>query len=412
MADPIITLNPTLLRKAISLLALLLLVLPAGAQELEQPTLTAKPTDGVTLGKEKPAEGGEKEVSYLPRIDGAVKARFEVSTYDGQYRFNVRNTRFGLSGNVTPHMLYRVQIDFHNEGKVSVQDAYAGYRGGGFEVLLGQQRTMFSTDLGRGPSSTLFVNRSMLSKFITSYYGAELVGGEPVEYVRAFGSRDLGLMGNYTWKLAFPLKFYFGLFNGKGANNPEWSSSVNLTGRIEAGHADKGLRLAAAYYGGTTPTHNFVVRDGELFFLTQPNRYLHILNVEARYTRGNFFVEGEYARRYLEKYEGGQEVLIATYIHSYYRFPMKRVVEYIAPLLRWDLADGVDYLNLDSRLHERFNANRITAGVNFGFGRKALRSEIRINYEKYLFAKGNKPSDLSVSKLLQDKFSLEAVIAF
>ena len=55
-------------------------------------------------------------------------------------------------------------------------------------------------------------------------------------------------------------------------------------------------------------------------------------------------------------------------------------------------------------------ANRITVGLNVGFGKKLIRSEIRFNYEKYL--PGRKPSDFARNKLLHDKFTIEVVAAF
>ena len=78
--------------------------------------------------------------------------------------------------------------------------------------------------------------------------------------------------------------------------------------------------------------------------------------------------------------------------------------------MRWDLGNGVDYLNSDTRRRELFDANRITAGINLGFSTKLVRSEVRLNYEKYLLKK--RPSDFAVNKLLHDKFTLEIVASF
>lgn len=375
-----------------------------------------RPTDrpvGIPLGKEAPKTDpltGESEPSYIPRIDGVIKARFEVSTYDGQYRFNVRNARLGLSGNASRHLIYRLQVDFCNEGKTSVLDAYAGYRRGGWEVTLGQQRYQFSSDLGRNPAANIFANRSLLSKFLTTYYGADLIEGHPVEFVRTVGSRDLGALATYTWRMRCPLKFFLGVFNGSGINNPEWSSTANVIGRIEAG-PEKGLRASVAYYDGTAPRHNWVSIDAEPYQLLAEHT-LRMVGGELRYDKGNLYLEGEYARRYLEREEGGNEVLVAAYLQGYYRFPMRsaRVFEYIAPTARWDMGNGLDYLNLLTRLHDHFSANRMTLGLNFGFGSKMTRTEIRLNYETYFFK--DRPTDLFLNKSLQDKFTVEIVAAF
>ncbi len=133
------------------------------------------------------AAGGDtarrQSVSYVPQVDGAVKVKLETDLYGGEYRFNVRNSRFGVRGNVSRNMTYRIQVDFNNEGKVSVLDSYVGYTAGGFGVQLGQQQYHFSTDLDRGPTTNMFANRSFLAKYLTGYYGSELSGGEVVGYV-------------------------------------------------------------------------------------------------------------------------------------------------------------------------------------------------------------------------------------
>lgn len=398
------------------LLCLLTGIVPARAQE--HATLHPDTPPGIPLGKTpagavsgEPAKEDE-EVSYVPKIDGAVKAKFELSTYDGEFRFNVRNSRFGVSGNVSRHMIYRMQVDFSNEGKVSILDAYAGYRAGNWDFQLGQQQYHFSTDLDRGPNSNMFANRSFLSKYLTSYYGSELVDGKPKTFVRTLGSRDLGAMATYTFKMRYPVKLYFGVFNGSGINNPQWGKTVNLVGRVEVGRATEGLRMAVAYYDGSAPQHDRVVEKDGMYEQVPFAQTMRIGGVELRYTRGYFFIEGEYARRYLEGYDGKTQVLTASHIHSYYRFPMRptSVLNHIAPIVRWDLGNGMDYLNTQTKQRQTIDANRITAGVNFGFGKKFTRSEIRINYEKYILK--NQPSDLPVNKLLQDKFTVEVVAAF
>ncbi len=359
------------------------------------------------------SEESSNEISYVPRIDGAVKAKFELSTYDGEFRFNVRNSRFGVSGNVSRRMTYRMQVDFNNEGKVSILDAYAGYQAGRWDVRLGQQQYHLSTDLDRGPSSNMFANRSFLAKYLTGYYGSELVDGKPTAFVRTLGSRDLGVMATYTLKKRIPLKFFFGIFNGSGINNPEWGRTVNFVGRVEIGQAvNDGWRVALAYYDGSAPMHDRVIENRGVYEQVPFKQKMKIGVAEMCYRAGFFFIEGEYARRYLENYSGKYQVLTASHIHTYYRFPMRPTcaLNHIAPIVRWDVGNGMDYLNTVTKSVQTVSANRITAGVNFGFGKKFTRSEIRLNYEKYFLK--NTPSDLAINKLYQEKFTIEVVAAF
>ena len=105
-------------------------------------------------------------------------------------------------------------------------------------------------------------------------------------------------------------------------------------------------------------------------------------------------------------------MMATAQVQGYYRFqlPKSPMIDYIAPIARWDMGNNVDYLNVQNNLRETFSANRITVGVNFGFGSKWIQSEIRLNYEKYLLRE--QPSDFWGNKLLHDKFTLEVVASF
>ncbi|HJB85334.1 MAG TPA: hypothetical protein IAA13_07530 [Candidatus Alistipes merdigallinarum] len=349
-------------------------------------------------------------VSYVPKIDGAVKVKLEVDLQDAAYRFNVRNSRFGVRGNVSKSMYYRIQVDFNNEGKISILDSYVGYTIGGFDAKLGQQQYHFSTDLDRGPTTNMFANRSFLAKYLTSYYGSEVSDGKIVSYVKTLGSRDLGLSMSYRFKTDVPLNLIAGVFNGSGTNNPEWGKRVNLMGRIELG-GDKGLQGSVAYYHGYSPQHVKVEEQNGTFVTEDFEQKLRMVGGELRYTRGGLLLEGEYARRYLCM-EGATAMMATALVQGYYRFQLPKcpTIDYIAPIARWDMGNNVDYLNVQNKLRETFEANRITVGVNIGFGTKWIQSEIRLNYEKYLLKE--QPSDFWGNKLLHDKFTLEVVASF
>ena len=369
-------------------------------------------SSGVAFAQSDTVAAGKKAepVSYVPKLDGTIKAKMEVDLNGGEYRFSVRNARLGVRGDVSPKMNYRLQMDFGNEGKISLLDAYAGYQSGGFTAELGQQQYHFSTDMDRGPSTNLFANRSFLSKYLTSYYGSELSGGKTVDYVRTLGSRDLGAFFSYRFASKLPLKLLAGVFNGSGINNPVWGKHVNVIGRAELGGSE-GLQGAVAYYDGYAPQHTRVVeRDGENVTENFEQK-MRMAGFELRYVRGKFRIEGEYARRYLGT-GSSSEVMAVALVQGFYRFdlPERSFARYLLPVVRWDLGNGVDYLNSDTRRRELFDANRITAGINLGFSTKLVRSEVRLNYEKYLLKE--RPSDFAVNKLLHDKFTLEIVASF
>ena len=75
---------------------------------------------------------------YKPHIYGTVKTKFEISTYDGQMRFNVRNSRLGVRGNVSPALRYAMQIELSSEGKLEVLDSYVAVDLKRLSISLGQ----------------------------------------------------------------------------------------------------------------------------------------------------------------------------------------------------------------------------------------------------------------------------------
>lgn len=335
---------------------------------------------------------------YYPKIDGTVKARMELSTEDGNYRFNVRNARFGVSGNITDNVAYRLQVDFSNQGAVHFLDAYASYRTDRFQLSFGQQPYNFSTDMVKAPSAMIFSNRSMLAKFITTHNGTIPAGGVETYYVRQLSARDLGALATYSFMKNSALKASVGLFSGSGMNNPAWDNSVNIVSRIDA-RPIAGLRLAASFYDG-----NLQPQDGH-------RDRLRMAGVEAEYISGDLKVTGEYARRYMKNQTNRYELMTAAFAQGIYYFRMSdSQVKYLAPAVRWDMAGDLPFINVISQTVDKTDANRITLGFALGLAEIPVKAELRLNYEKYIFR--DKPTDLAVNRLFQDKVTLEFVASF
>ncbi len=330
-------------------------------------------------------EDAQTEVDLTPQIFGSVRAKYEQSTETGLHRFNVRNSRLGVKGFTSEHMSYAIQIDFNNEGKVSILDSYVAYEAGNFKFSLGQQQYHFNADLDRGPSSSLFSNRSFLSKYLTTYYDDDSVS--------TIGSRDIGAMIGYKFPTTLPISLTAGLMNGSGANNPEWTESVNFVGRLAVG-SQKGLQGAVSYYTGTTPLAQDIMMYG----------------AELRYAGKDFLIESAFAERRLE--QDGEQTLTVAHVHGYYTFhmPKKSAVEYIAPHLRWDTGNGIEFINQESLNVDRYDSNRITVALNIGFAKKWIGSEIRLAYEEYIV--GTSHTDSAINPLLQDKYTIEFITSF
>lgn len=361
----------------------------------------------------------DEKVDYVPKIYGAVKAKFETSAYDGKMRFNVRNSRVGFKGNVSHHINYNLQVDYNNEGKIGVLDAYVAYERERFGFTLGQHHHNFNSDLGRGPAQIIFANRSLLSKFVAGYHGIDDVssdGGLVSYYVKNLGSRDIGFSGYYKLK-DFPLKFTAGVFGGSGVNNPEWTSTVNFVARIDYGTGE-GFGMAVSHYNGRTAVEerSFSYYDitGALSEFETNNRHgLRMWNAEVSYKGRNYWVEGSYAQR-RQTVDKKLSLMSAAYVQGYYQFemPAKCEIKYIAPALRWDYGHNMEFAsNLIANKMDRFSANRVTAGVNFGFNTKLIGAELRLNFEKF-FVKNKGLRQVSNNPFLQDKISIELIASF
>ncbi|MCC8018511.1 MAG: OprO/OprP family phosphate-selective porin [Rikenellaceae bacterium] len=350
----------------------------------------------------------EETISYRPEIFGAVKAKFETSLYDGAHWFNVRNSRMGVRGFASPNFKYAIQIDFSNEGKLSVLDSYVTYFSGQLEATIGQQQYRFSTDLDRGPNSTIFSNRSFLSKYLTTYYTSTVSGGGVGHTASSIGSRDLGALLRYRFKGA-PVRFSVGAFNGSGTNNPEWDDNINLVGKIELG-PENGLHGALSHYNGHTPAGSkAVVGEDNSLSTAVFNQRIRMWGAELSYTAEDWTVETEYAQRRLQM--DGLRLLQAGHIQGFYRIGTREssVFRYIAPLGRWDIGDKIEFIDMDGLL-DYFSAHRATVGVNFGFTGKIIGTELRIQFEKYFVM--HTPRDFSRNPLLQDKITIEVVASF
>ncbi len=330
----------------------------------------------------------QQEVDLTPQLFGSVRAKYEQSTESGEHRFNVRNSRLGVKGYTSQYMSYAMQIDFNNEGKVSILDSYATFELSNFKVSLGQQQYHFNADLDRGPSSSLFSNRSFLSKYLTTYYDPS------ANDVSTIGSRDIGVILSYKLPTELPISFTGGLMNGSGANNPEWTQTTNYVGRVAVG-GSSGLQAAGSYYYGETPLQQEIIMYGG----------------ELRYAGQNYLVEAAFAQRLLE--QDGTKTLTAAHIHGYRKFSLtshSSIIDHIAPHLRWDMGNGIEFENQFDGLIDRYDANRITVALNIGLAKKWIGAEIRLSYEEYIV--GTSHTDAAINPLLQDKYTIEFITSF
>lgn len=102
------------MKKSALILFLTLLPFMAKAQN------TQNSEDGKKIDKEK-----LESKDYLPEIHGTIRGKYEYQTTMGAGRFEVRNARVSVTGNVLPIVAYKAEIDLSDEGSIKMLDAYA-----------------------------------------------------------------------------------------------------------------------------------------------------------------------------------------------------------------------------------------------------------------------------------------------
>lgn len=107
-----------------------------------------------------------KEPTFTVQLHGTVRAKFEYQPDLGKSRFEVRNARFSLSGQVTPLVNYKAEIDLSDEGSIKMLDAYARLNllQRRLRFTIGQMRVPFTIDAHRSPHEQYFANRSFIAK--------------------------------------------------------------------------------------------------------------------------------------------------------------------------------------------------------------------------------------------------------
>lgn len=281
---------------------------------------------------------------FQPKLDGSIKTKAEFDLEQGKIRFEVRNARFGAKGKLNNYVGYRAEIDLSDEGKTKMLDAFVKITPvNNLDVYLGQRKVPFGTDYLRNPVENIFANRSFVAKYIND------------------GLRDIGLVANYRFRFHIPFDAWLAAMNGTGNNNPQWINRPNYATRLTF-EPIKNTRFAANYYQGSTPLEiNLTMLGGEF-----------------RYFNKKLMIESEYIHRHFTDTSRVTQNQYGFYVHSYYSFNTgAKMIQLISPTFRWD------FMGQEKRPKGKL-AERITAGVNFGFEPKPFLAEIRLNYEKYL----------------------------
>ena len=321
--------------------------------------------DGTDAGK----------VNYVPEIHGAMRTRYEMDLNGDGSRFQVRNARVTLGGNVAPSISYFIQTDLCDRGKMKILDAWG--RIGiteGLAFQAGQFRLPFGTDCFRAPANYIFSNRSFIGKQMCNVRGV----GAKLSYTVPLTARQrLSVEG--------------GAFNPTSiADHEVWVKRLSYAGKV-SWTLDR-VSLASGIQS--------VVPD-------QVRTNLWAASVT--WNPGRLTLEGEYMHKHYTR--NAQRASQGWVIWGDYAFPIKAGVFNRASVqARWDgMTPHSDGIGDDDRLltisHQA--RNRITAGGTLTYAYKSVRCDLRLDYEKYFYHSGAlvAPGD-------GDKICAEMVIRF
>lgn len=341
-------------------------------------------------------------------MNGEMKARYEWNTNGGISRFNVRNARLRFTGYVSDLVWYRFFLDFNDNGNLTILDTYVTLCPGAFEFVFGQQRA----DLDRSVNPYFFANRSLLIKYLPTNCAVSHDGRVMADIQ---GWRDIGISGGYTFGKggSFPVRIGAGAFNGSGMRNPVYSRKLSWSVRMEAGRKMDGIHCYAWYYDGWLASQERrVIDEGTGLEIVEKFRQkTRMAAAGMYYCADRLYLEGEYGTRFPWEDVSVSETMHTAYFQWIYSFPLSiRLFKYAAPAFRWDIAANIPFRNVNDSSFDMLSTNRLTFGMNMGLTEKLMVSELRLNFEKFLFRK--EPSDLADNPLFQDKLTLELCIQF
>lgn len=351
------------MKREILLLFSVLLTFVANAQN------STGSEDGIKIDKEK-LEGKD----YLPEIHGTIRSKYEYQPTMGAGRFEVRNARLSIIGNILPIVAYKAEIDLSDEGQIKMLDAYARlFPTKGVTVTAGQMRVPFTIDAHRSPHQQYFANRSFIAKQVGNV-------------------RDVGLTLGYTLPTDMPITIEGGLYNGTGLTNQKvWHKEVNYSAKAQF-FLIKGMNLTLSVQS------------------IQPEEIrMQSYDIGAYYAFGRFHIEGEYLYKQYSNQTFGDVHAANTFIN--YDLPLRRIFNKVSFLLRYDMmTNQSDAKTTDSETGELvitdYKRQRLTGGITFSLS-KAFRTDLRLNYEKYFYAKNSIAKESE-----QDKIVLELMIRF
>ena len=290
------------------------------------------------------------EILKSSRFDGVIKTKLETSAETGMMRFNVRNSRVGVRGDIGEYLSYRMQMELSNEGRFEPLDLFGTMKPTkNLSFSFGQQNIPFDNNYIIAPGEMMFANRTFLGKYFSS------------------GTRDIGAVAQYRLNIdGFPIEGQMGMFNGGSINTPRWTDRPSLAFRMIVGSMS-GFRSSAKIYRYSNE---------------YSNRDMLLWGADVRYSNSRLRIETEMMKRNSKNTEIVSD-LFGAYIQGTYQFDLPNphgMFRYLTPAARLD-AMGYDVRK------SGFDVTRFTCGLQFGLTFMPFDSLLRIDYEQYFLRK-------------------------
>lgn len=295
-----------------------------------------------------------------------------METEEGSSRFQVRNARLSVEGNVAPIISYKFQTDLCDRGKMKILDAFATITPvKSVKIKAGQYRMPFGMDSFRGPGTYYFNNRSYI--------------GRRINNVRA-----VGFSVGYTLPKT-PLTFEAGVFNPTSiADHEKWVKKYAYAGKIT---------YSPGSWRFTTGAESLMPEDIRI----------NLFGASAGWGYDRFYAEAEYmCRVYTGK---SHPTTHGVNVFADYGIPLRKsLFDTWSFQARFDsmsdLASGSGAV--DGLLPTTDPARqRLTLGTSLDYRYRKVRAAIRFNYE-FIFH----DSDIALDQGDDDKVSVELIIKF
>ncbi len=313
---------------------------------------------------------------FSVHVHGTVRGKFEWQPSEDDARFEVRNARFSLSGNVTKHVAYKAEIDLSDEGSIKMLDAYGRIgKDKGVAFTIGQFRVPFTIDAHRSPHQQYFANRSFLAKQVGNV-------------------RDVGASLRWVLPTNLPIILEAGIFNGSGLTGQKnfWTDDFNCSAKAQFKFNKFNVTTS---YQKTRPS-NFDVR---------------MFQIGSFFENDNWHAEVEYLIKTYEDDAFDNVNTFDVFLCRNVWTKDSKIFRKISPLVRWDyMSDHSDgKVNDEGKLYVNdYERHRMTAGLTFSLG-SPFQADVRLNYEKYIYPH---ESSASIGVSDHDKLVCELMVRF